>query len=501
MLYTSGEKDVQSKIEREILRTSEDITHYPLGLAYLYSVLEKEGHELQLLSLANNDEDDCDDKVKAALKSFAPDIVCFQILSFNRVSSFRMIEYIHTTYPRIDQVIGGIHTTIMYEQILTKYPYAIAVLGEGELTISDLVKELTLPDRSLSRVDGIAFYENSAVTVTKPRELISDLDAIPFPKHEIFFKGKRTTGAILTTRGCPSRCSFCCLKSISRGRVRLRSVSNIIEEIREMIKKFPKMTEIFILDDTFFIDNQRVIKFCDEIIRLKIKINFSCNARVKPLNEEMAEKLERANFKRIYFGIESGDDKILEKCHKGITREDIIRAYRLFSKTKIHVAPFLIIGLPGETIDSILKTCDLLKKLQKIKYAPDCDQVGLLKIFPGTEVYEIAKTSGLMDDTYWLTDRPIPIFTVENSLDRLKYYEKVFSYHTSQVTAFCTWTGFKAQFFLIPYHLRFIFSSTTNLKFFLIRVIKFSLPSETYERLKKRWKLFFYKLSAPENRT
>lgn len=495
LLYTSGEKDVQSKIEREILRTSEDITHYPLGLAYLYSVLEKEGYEVSLLSLANNEEEDCYDKIKAALESFSPDIVCFQMLSFNRSSTFRMMEYIHTTYPYIDQIIGGIHTTIMHRQIIEKYPYVIAVLGEGELTIIDLLKELYLPNPSLHRVDGISFSENATVVITKPRELISNLDEIPFPKHDIFFKGDRITGAILTTRGCPSRCSFCCLNSISRGRVRTRSVNNIIKEIQEMIQKFPKMTEIFIQDDTFFVDNQRVINFCDEIIKLNIKINFSCNARVKPLNETMVEKLERANFKRIYFGIESGDDDILKKCHKGITQEDIIRAYKLFAKTKIHIAPFLIIGLPGENINTITETCNFLKKLQKIKYAPDCDQVSLLKIFPGTEVYEIAKAAGFIDDSYWLTDKPIPIFTVENSLDQLKNYEKLFSYHLSQVTAFCAWTGFKAQFFIIPYHLKFIFSSLSNIKNFFIRVMKFILPAKTYEYLKKRWKLFFYKLT------
>lgn len=495
LLYTSGEKDAPSKVESEILKTSEDTTHYPLGLAYLYSVLENEGYEIRLLSLVNNDEDDCYNKIKETLETFSPDFICFQMLTFNRVSTFRMMEYIHEKYPLTNQIVGGIHVTIMHRQIIEKYPYVKAVLGEGELTIVDLIKELSKPEPNLNSVDGITFSDNGTVITTKPRELISNLDEIPFPKHEIFFKGKRTVGALFTTRGCPSRCSFCCLNSVSRGRVRMRSVDNIIKEIEMMIQKFPKMTSIFIQDDTFFVDNQRVINFCDEIIKRNIKINFSCNARIKPINEKMVEKLEQANFKRVYLGIESGDNGILTRCHKGINQEDIINAVRLFAKTKINIYSFLIIGLPGENTDTVMETVKLLKKMQKIKYSPDSDQAVILKIFPGTEVYEIAKQAGFIDDSYWLTDKSIPVFTVEHGLDQLIQYEKIFMYNLSPVAAFCTLTGFIAQFTIIPYHLKYIFSSPANIKFFSIRVIKFILPEKIYRYLKKNCKLFFYKLT------
>lgn len=496
LLYTSGEKDAPSKIDREILKTSEDTTHYPLGLAYLYSVLEKEGYEINLLSLVNNAEEDCYKKIKETLKSFSPDVVCFQMLTFNRTSTFCMMEYVHAKYPEIKQIIGGIHATIMYRQIIEKYPYAIAVLGEGELTIVELVKKLSELNYNLHSIDGISFSENGTVITTKPRELISNLDEIPFPKHEIFFEGERICGEILTTRGCPSKCSFCCLNSISRGRVRMRSVSNIIEEIEMMIKKFPKMNRIYIHDDTFFVDNQRVINFCDEIIKRNIKINFACNARVKPMSEEMVKKLERANFGQVHLGIESGDNGILQKCHKGITQEEIIHAFKIFAKTKIAVYSFLIIGLPGENTKTIMETINFLKKLQKIKYVPNCEQVGILKIFPGTEVYDIAKAAGFVNDDYWLTDKPIPIFAVENSIEELEQYEKLFFYHLSQVAAFCTWTGFKSQFSIIPYHLKYIFNNKSSTRSFLIRVIKFILPARAYASLKRNWKLFFYKLQV-----
>lgn len=403
------------------------------------------------------------------------------MMTFNRVSSFRMMEYIHETYPDIKQLIGGVHATIMHRQIIEKYPFAIAVLAEGEATTVELIRELCNPDCDLTSIKGITFSKDGTVITTENRDMIHNLDEIPFPKHELFFQGDRTCGAILTTRGCPSKCSFCCLNAVSRGRVRMRSIGNIMDEIESMIKKFPKMNEIWIHDDTFFVDNERVINFCDEIIKRKIKINFSCNARVKPVSKKMVDKLVQANFKRVYFGIESGSSIILEKCHKGITQADVINAFKLFADTNIHVASFLIIGLPGETEETVLETITLLKELQKIKYSPNSDQVGILKVFPGTEVYEIAKAGNFISDDYWLTDKPIPIFALENSIEQLERFKDIYTSNMSIVMAFCTWRGFKAQLEIIPHHLSFLIKNPSNIKFFLIRAAKFILPENTYQ--------------------
>lgn len=484
LISTSKEENAQSKIDKEKVLIMNDSCHYPLGLAYLYSVLEQAGHEVQYLFFSEHAYEDCYNEIKEKLETFSPDIVAFQILTFNRVSAYRMIEYIHEKYPLVNLIIGGIHTTVMHQSIIKKYPYVIAVLAEGELTILELVKELSQPSLNLHSVDGIVFSENGIIVKTRSRELIKNIDEIPFPKHELFFKGNRTCGDILTTRGCPFNCSFCCLNSTSQYKVRMRTVDNIIKEIEWMAQKFPKMTDIWIHDDTFFVDNQRVIDFCDEIIKRNIKINFSCQGRVKPVSEKMVKKLEQANFKRVSLGIESGDIGILKRCRKGITQEDIIKAFSFFAKTKISITAFLIIGLPGENINTVTETANFLKKLQKIIYNPNYG-ANLLKIFPGTEIYEIAKTAGFIDDNYWLTDKPVPFFTVENSYEQLIQLNKILLYNVSPVMAFFTWTGFKAQFFIIPYHLKFIFSNKTNAKYFFIRIIKFILPAKSYEFIKE----------------
>ena len=113
-----------------------------IGMGYLYSYIESKGVDVELLSLNHFDYETCYKKVMDKIKEFSPDFVGLQLLSSNRVSSYRLIELIHKEYPEIQLILGGIHTTIMYEQLIDKYPFVIAVLGEGEITLDELLHEL-----------------------------------------------------------------------------------------------------------------------------------------------------------------------------------------------------------------------------------------------------------------------------------------------------------------------------------------------------------------------
>lgn len=496
LLITTNTENVDinnvSKEHRKKRIIEDDSSHYPLGLAYLHSATETAGNEVQTLFLNNRADQDCFNEIKETLNSFMPDVVGFQMLTQNRVSTYRMIEYFNEKHPHVKIIIGGMHATLMYKQLVEKYPYVIIILGEGEITLPELIDEIFKPLPNLNLIDGIAFFSNRSVIKTNPRKLIENLDNVPFPKHEIFFNRKRTAGSIMTTRGCPFNCSFCCLDSISRRKVRSRSVFNVIEEIEWMINKFPQMNNIWIHDDTFFANNDRVIEFCDEIIKRKIKIKFICNGRIKPVKKEMVEKLEKANFSRVLFGLESGDNGILQKCHKGIKQEDVIETYKLFEKTKIKLFSHLIIGLPGENLQTVKETAKLIKKLQKIKYVPNYSAY-ILTIFPGTEIYEIAKRAHLLKDGFWLTNEITPFFTVENNYKQLVKLQNILMNHISPIRSFTTLTGFIAQFDVIPYHIKYMFLNRKNVITFFIMSIKLILPEKLYDFLKK----IFYK---PKNK-
>lgn len=479
------------------MQTEDDTSHYPLGLAYLHSYLESRRHNIQTLFLNNYSFDVCFNRIREALNTFEPDFIGFQLLTSNRVSSFNLIEYIRKNHPRIKIAMGGMHATLLYEQILKKYPFLTVIIGEGEMTFDELISELFKENPDLQKISGIAFNQNNQVIVTPRRPLIENLDALPFAKHEIFFKGKRTCGDILTARGCPFNCSFCCLDKITMRRNRKRSIPNVIAEIEYMIKSFPQMTDVWIHDDTFFVDTRRVIEFCDEVIKRKIKLNFICSGRFKPLTEEMVLKLEQANFKRVLFGMESGSEEILKKCHKGINQADMIAAFKMFAKTNITVFCHLIVGLPGETEETILETADFIKKMQKIKYVNYAQAPYLLSVYPGTEVYEIAKQGGMINDDFWLTDKPVPIFTLENSAEKLTEFQELLMDHINPVRAFSTWRGFKAQFFLIPLHLKYILSDRNHFKVFLFYLLRLILPERAFNLLRKFKKIAVKGVSEP----
>lgn len=440
-------------------KTSEEM-HYPIGLAYLHSYLNSKGNDIRMLCLNHSNYEDCLEKIIETIEEFSPQIIGFQVLTSNRTSTYNSIEYLHKNFPNIKIVLGGIHATIMYEQLIKKYPFTIIVLGEGEKTMEELSTEILNKKPHFEKIDGIAYFDKKIIR-TKSRKLIN-LDDVPFPSHELFLKN-RDCACILTSRGCPMNCSFCCLNPESKRKVRFRSPKNVVDEIEYIMQTFPNIKKVWIHDDSFFIDNHRVINICDEIVKRKIKLEFICSGRMKPISKEMIKKLELAGFKEVLLGLESGAESILKSCHKGITPEDVLYTFKLFSKAKISVKIFLIVGLPGETIHTINETIKLVRGIQKIKYILMGSTFNLLTVYPGTEVYEIAKEKGFIDDSYWLTDKECPIYTAENNYEKLKYFEKHLSTNLS-IYKIKTWKGFLPQIAMMPYALKYFLKKKKSWK-------------------------------------
>ncbi|MDE1798376.1 MAG: B12-binding domain-containing radical SAM protein [Candidatus Micrarchaeota archaeon] len=442
--------------DKEWVRTKNYQSHYPMGIAYLHAYMEKQGHAMRMLFLNTHGYEACYAEVEKAIAERAPDILGLQILTQNRTSSFHILETVHAAHPNVRLVIGGIHTTAMYKQILQKFPYVVAVLGEGELTFDELANALK-EGKSIEQIEGIAYFADGQVKVTKPRALIENLDDLPFPKHELFFDPERKHSCILTTRGCPFRCSFCALEQISRRVHRKRSVDSVIQEIEYLAKAYPNMSMVWFHDDTLFMDNERVIALCDEIVKRGLnRLQFVCSARIKPVSEAMVNKLVEANFVKVLFGLESGTDEILRRCHKNITQQDTVETFRLFAKTDIEVITFLIVGLAGETWETNLNTAKFIKRLQRIKYNYFND-IGVLMVYPGTEICRLAIEGGQITDDYWLTDKPVPFYTVEHSEAELFAMKKVLLDHIA-LKRIWTVDGFKGQWDMIPYVVPFAFS-------------------------------------------
>jgi radical SAM superfamily enzyme YgiQ (UPF0313 family) len=162
----------------------------------------------------------------------------------------------------------------------------------------------------------------------------------------------------------------------------------------------------------------------------------------------MIKAMEKAGFKHVLFGLESGAEEILKTSKKAISKEDAMNAFTLFANSSIRITAFLIVGLPGETYETVKETIEFIQTLQKIKYTLYGD-IGVLFIYPGTEVYEIAKRKGIIDDDYWLTENNTPFYTAENSIETLLEFKETILNHIALDRIF-TQAGYAAQKNMIP---------------------------------------------------
>lgn len=400
-------------------------SHYPLGLAYLHSYLEKHSeHEVETHFLNNVDSDTCFKKIKEEIETFQPDVVGISIMTFSRTSSYRMIEYLSENHPHIKIVLGGMHPTVMWKNMLKKYTDCVIVVGEGEITFHELL-DCYENDGDLSQILGIAYHNGEEIVKTGERDLIDDLDTLEFPKHEIFLWEGKKMANLLTSRGCPFKCNFCVLDHISLRKVRFRSANDVCDEIEEILKICPTVETIWLHDDAFMINKKSTMALCKEIIRRGIKTNFTCSARFRPVSRELIKLMEQAGFNHVLYGLESGAQNIMDDMKKGINKDHIRYATSLMAESNIKTTAFLIVGLPGETQETIDETINFVQEMQFNNYLY-YDDIGVAMIYPGAEVYTIAKSRnlevegyGVLDDDYWLTDLEVPHYLCENTLEQL----------------------------------------------------------------------------------
>jgi len=460
---------------------------YPMGLAYIASFLETKGHEIAILYLNNFEFSYSHKLILSKIDEFKPEVLGIQMFTMNRVSSYRLIEHCSEKYPNLKLVIGGIHASIMADQIIKKYRNVIAVIGEGEVTFSELLSFFEGGYR-LENIKGLVYWENGKIVKTKERELNYNLDSLPHPKHEVFFdcEPERKTAHIITSRGCPFKCSFCCFHIISKRKYRTRNIDDVIKEIVDLKIKYPRLKTILILDDNFTLNNDRVIDLCKKIIALNLDIDFIAEGMIKPVSKEMLHYMEKAGFKKLMFGLETGVEKLMVNTHKGIKKKD---AEELFYKLKKHnflITTFLMLGFPGENKDTVNETISFVKKLQRIKYDYIIG-IGKLWVYPGTEIYQIMKNENCISDDYWLTDGDVPYFTVELDLNTLKKFENKMLDHLSILRIF-TLNGFIHHFLSMPLViLKFLMQNKYLIKLIIGEGIKIYFPG-LYPNLRKLYR-------------
>ena len=385
-----------------VLKDKLGITSVPLGLAYLASFIEKDGHKVKIIdsnTLGYRIKD-----IKEEIEKFNPHLVGVTATTSCIYDAYEVAKIIKEVDPGIKVVIGGPHVTFIAKETLKECPFIdVVVRGEGEETFRELVNffESSSEDTwSLEEVKGITFRKDNKIIETDSRSLIKNLDSIPFPAYHLLpmekyrLKNKRFA-TIMTSRGCPFSCIFCSSSRLFGKTWRARSPENVIEEIKLLKNKYG-VREIEFLDDTFTLNKKRAEKICEILIKEKIDISWSCSSRVDTIDESLIEKLKKAGCHTIYVGVESGSQKILNIIDKGITLPQIEKTINLIKKVNINSFGSFILGIPGETVKTIKKTINFAKKLN-----PSFVQFSICTPYPGTKLFEMAKEKGWLLTKDW----------------------------------------------------------------------------------------------------
>lgn len=284
-------------------------------------------------------------------------------------------------------IVGGAHAMALPEDTLNEFDgFDVVVIGEGEFTVFDLVSSYSQSkrDETLRDIPGIVFRkEDGSLYRTRSRKPIEDIDSLPFPKWELF--SPVDFYPVYGGRGCPYQCNFC--QRILGNRVRKRSPENIIDEILHLVKD--KGINYFWFDDeTFGTDKKWLNNLLDLMNDNAVAehCSWSANSRVNIADVEMYKKMRKAGCHRVSFGIESGDDSILQDAKKGFNVEKAIGAINKAKSAGLQIGAFYILGHPNETLKQVLKTIRLAARIN----AQD-SSIGIMIPYPGTEIYEMAK--------------------------------------------------------------------------------------------------------------
>ncbi len=382
----------------------------PLGVLYLAAYLNH--HGVKTVALDTSFDGMGLDEIVARVVAHCPRLVGISGLT----PHFRSIKTLCTALraalpPTVELCLGGPHFNATFAESFDYIDADFIVIGEGEQTLLDLYSRLDGGD--LSQIPGLAFKGDGQVIVNRPRPHNGELDALPFPdlrhfetridyriRHGIH---PRAT-SLMASRGCPFQCAFCDVHTTQGRKLRLRSPDSILGELRFNVEAFG-IREFVFKDSTFTVNRRWVNELLDRILEERLGISWSVNTRVDMIDEGLIRKMRAAGCRRVSFGVESGNDQILQNICKGITTEQVRRAFAIMGRSGMESHAFFMIGNPGETPKTARQTVEFAKSL-----GPTFADFSATVAYPGTQVHAEGLRDGLLKDRLWYVDDEIEIF-------------------------------------------------------------------------------------------
>ncbi|HPQ54792.1 MAG TPA: radical SAM protein [Spirochaetota bacterium] len=367
------------------------ISLMPVGVTAIGAFLEQRGHDVTIANFSMTGH-------RRAVKKIGeikPEIVGISVFTHNRSESLKLVRALKKAHPGILIVIGGPHATFLAGEILRHYPEIDYVIqGEGEKAFQQIITaEENHAPRAKNIIDQVP---------------VNDLDTLPVPSGfsgpMIDVNTNEEFKYIITSRGCPHHCSFCCSPNFWKRKVRFRSPEHILKEVEGLYRKHG-IIYFSIRDDNFTLRKERVLEFSRLLQKSGMYMMWNCQSRVDTVDEEMVREMKRAGLEHIQFGVESGSERILKKYDKSITIEQIKQAAAVTRKAGAYLSIYLMTGMEGETYSDTKKTISLIRSI-----LPGDGIVSPVALYPGTKLYEDEKRKGKIRDSIWFRKQDPGIF-------------------------------------------------------------------------------------------
>lgn len=391
-----------------------------VGIGYLTSILLEHGIEVSILDLRLGGDAG---KILSVLRAFKPNLVGVTSTSYGYKKAYDIVDIVKSSEEVKEGcrvVIGGPHVSALGSRVLDESGAHFAVEGEGEFTLLELSRALEEGRGDFGDIKGLIWRWKGQTVENADRSFIMDLDALPFPAYERFdleryFCYQERILPLVTSRGCPFRCTYCSVRLSMGPKFRPRTPENTVDELEYWSKRGWSNFDFY--DDNFSCHMERAEKICDLILTRGLKIRWRLNngVRVDRVTSHLLKKMEEAGCVLIAFGIESGNEEVLRRIRKSTPLQQIRQVVEMADEVGIEKKiGYFIVGPPGETYDKFMDSVRLAQSLP-------LDEVNFYNLvpYPGTELFQWVKENGhllcpeevyLNQISYW---QGSPIFETE----------------------------------------------------------------------------------------
>jgi anaerobic magnesium-protoporphyrin IX monomethyl ester cyclase len=357
----------------------------PLGLAFIAAALEKAGIEVKVLDYVVFPYSQA--KLAAELKTFRPAFMGLTAVTMTLDNAMAVVQDAKAAEPGLITVMGGPHVTFRARKTLAEHPELDAVvLGEGEETVVDLARAIE-NGQAWHSIKGLVFRNGPEIVDTGHKPPGIDIDTLPLPARHLLplgrYRALNLAISMTTSRGCPFKCIFCVGRKMVGAKVRYRNPVRVVDEMVSLAAY--GFSQINLADDLFTANAAHCKAVCAEILKRGLKIKWTSFARVDTVSLEVLERMKAAGCTAVSFGVETGSPAILKTIRKGITLDQVVAAVNLCTQAGLLPHASFILGLPGETEQTLEETLAFGRHLEELGVSYGFH---LLAPFPGTEVRE-----------------------------------------------------------------------------------------------------------------